>query len=233
MGIVIFCDDRDQLEFDAFVLRQAGFQPATATNEERFLSMCEDEGPDLVVIDVNSKEMDVLSLIARLRSDSDVLMMLVSPEREEEHMLKALELGADDYLVKPHSPRMLAARARNLLKRARPIPLSALGPVTIHNVTLDPEERLVVTEQGSTVRLTNLEFRLLFLLMRNPDRVIPSETIVERVWGYAGSGEVTLVKNLVSRLRHKVEPDPASPRYIKTIPGIGYSFSPQEEGETG
>jgi DNA-binding response OmpR family regulator len=233
MSVLIYGDDHDQLEFDAFVLRQAGFQPTTITNTERFLSICEEEGPDLVVIDVNSKEMDVLSLIARLRSDSNVLIMLVSPEREEEHILTVLDLGADEYLVKPHSPRMLAARVRNLLKRARPIPLSALGPVTIQDLTLDPEERLLVTGKGSTVRLTNLEFRLLFLLMRNPDRVIPSETIVERVWGYAGSGEVSLVKNLVSRLRHKVEPDPASPRYIKTIPGIGYSFSPREEDDTG
>jgi DNA-binding response OmpR family regulator len=233
MSVLIYGDDHDQLELDAFVLRQAGFQPTTITNTERFLSICEEEGPDLVVIDVNSKEMDVLSLIAGLRSDSDVLIMLVSPEREEEHILTALDLGADDYLVKPHSPRMLATRVRNLLKRARPIPFSALGPVTIQDLTLDPEERLVVTGKASTVRLTNLEFRLLFLLMRNPDRVIPSETIVERVWGYAGRGEVTLVKNLVSRLRHKVEPDPASPRYIKTIPGIGYSFSPREEDDTG
>lgn len=113
------------------------------------------------------------------------------------------------------------------------MPLSALGPITIQGLTLDPEQHLALTSQGSTIRLTNMEFRLLFLLMRNPDRVIPSETIVERVWGYSGTGEATLVKNLVSRLRHKVESDPAKPRYIKTVPGIGYSFSPTEEPDTG
>lgn len=112
------------------------------------------------------------------------------------------------------------------------MPLSALGPITIQGLTLDPEQHLVVTPSGSTVRLTNMEFRLLFLLMTNPDRVIPSETIVERVWGYSGRGEVTLVKNVISRLRHKVEPDPAHPQYVKTVPGIGYSFSPGEETDT-
>ncbi len=232
MRVVIFGDDRDQLEFDAFVLRQAGGQPVTTTNQEKFLSMCQEEAPDLVVVDTNSKEVDVLALVRKLRTDSDAPIMVLSPQSEEVHVLAALDLGADDYLIKPHTPQMLAARARTLLRRARPVPLSALGPVTIQGLTLDPEQHLVVLPDGSTVRLTNMEFRLLFLLMRNPDRVIPSETIVERVWGYSGRGEASLVKNLVSRVRHKVEPDPVTPRYIKTIPGIGYSFSPLEEVDT-
>jgi len=91
---------------------------------------------------------------------------------------------------------------------------------------------VLLTPEGSAVRLTNMEFRLLYLLMRNPDRVIPTEIIVERVWGYGGKGEVTLVKNLVSRVRRKVEPDPAHPRYVTTIPGIGYAFSSSGEENT-
>ncbi len=233
MKVVIFGDDREQLDFDAFVLRQAGLQPVSTTSEEKFLSMCAEEAPHLVVMDANSKEMDLLSLVCKLRSESGVPLIVVSPEKEEEYILKALDLGADDYIVKPHSPRMLATKAKVLLRRERPMPLSALGPITIQGLTLDPEQHLVLTWQGSTIRLTNMEFRLLFLLMRNPDRVIPSETIVERVWGYGGTGGATLVKNLVSRLRHKVESDPAEPRYIKTVPGIGYSFSPTQEPDTG
>ncbi len=233
MKVVIFGDDREQLDFDAFVLRQAGLQPVGTIDEEKFLSMCAEEEPHLVVMDANSKEMDLLSLVSKLRSESRVPLILVSAEKEEEYILKALDLGADDYIVKPHSPRMLATRAKVLLRRERPMPLSALGPITIQGLTLDPEQHSVTTSSGGTVRLTNMEFRLLFLLMRNSERVIPSETIVERVWGYGGTGEVTLVKNLVSRLRHKVEPEPANPRYIKTVPGIGYSFSPSEEPDTG
>lgn len=233
MRVVIFGDDRDQLEFDALVLRQAGLQSVTTTEERRFLSICAEEVPDLIVIDATSKEMDLISLVSKVRSESGVPIMAVSPEREEEYILQALDRGVDDYLVKPHTPRMLAARVRTLLRRTRPMPLSVLGPITVQGLTLDPEQRLVVTPDGSTVRLTNLEFRLLFLLMRNRERVVPSQTIVERVWGYGGEGETALVKNLVSRLRHKVEPEPANPRYIKTVPGIGYSFSPSEEVDTG
>lgn len=232
MRVVIFGNDRDQLEFDALVLRQAGLQPITITNEGKFLSLCAEEAPDLIVIDA-SKEMDLLPLLSKVRSESGVPIMVISPEREEEYILQALDRGVDDYLVKPHTPRMLAARVRTLLRRTRPMPLSVLGPITIQGLTLDPEQRLVVTPNGATVHLTNLEFRLLFLLMSNPERVVPLETIVERVWGYGGESETALVKNLVSRLRHKVEPDPSNPRYIKTVPGIGYSFSPSEEADTG
>ena len=231
MKTLIFGDDRDQLEFDAFVLRQAGLQPVVTTSEEKFLAMCAEDHPDLIVLDATSKETDLLALAGKVRSDSDALMMLVSSEDEEELIVKALDLGVDDYLIKPHSPQMLAARAKALLRRAQPVPLSALGSVTIQGLTLDPEQHVVVTPDGSTVRLTNLEFRLLFLLMKNPDRVIPTETLVERVWGYGGKGEATLVKNLVSRVRHKVEPDPANPRYVKTVSGVGYSFSSTETEE--
>lgn len=233
MRVAIFGDDRDQLEFDALVLRQAGLQPVTTTEERKLLLICAEEAPDLIVIDITSKEVDLISLVSRVRSETGVPIMAVSPQIEEDYILQALDRGVDDYLIKPHTPRMLAARVRTLLRRTRPMPLSVLGPMTIQGLTLDPEQRLFVTLDGSTVRLTNLEFRLLFLLMRNPGRVIPSEMLVERVWGYGGKGETTLVKNLVSRLRHKVEPDPANPRYIKTVPGIGYSFSPSEEGDTG
>jgi DNA-binding response OmpR family regulator len=225
MKTLIYSDDQDQLEFDAFVLRQAGLQPLTTTSEERFLAMCAEEAPDFILLDASSKETDLMPLVRAVRSDLDTPIMVAAPIADEEYLLRALDMGVDDYLVKPHSPRMLAARARVLLRRAQPMPLSALGPVSVQGLILDPEQHLVTTPGGSTVRLTNLEFRLLFLLMRNPDRAIPTETIVERVWGYGGKGEVTLVKNLVSRVRRKVEPDAANPRYVKTVPGVGYSFS--------
>jgi DNA-binding response OmpR family regulator len=232
MRALIFGDDRDQLEFDAFVLRQAGLQPVATGSEEKFLSMCVEETLDLVVLDATSREMDLLPLVARVRSDTAVPILLTSPLSDEEYILKALDLGVDDYLLKPHSPRMLAVRCRVLLRRAQSMPLSAMGPVTAEGLTLDPEAHVLLTPEGSSVRLTNMEFRLVYLLMRNPDRVIPTETIVERVWGYGGKGEATLVKNLVSRVRRKVEPDPSNPRYVRTISGIGYTFSSAEVVDT-
>jgi two-component system response regulator MtrA len=232
MKTLIFGDDRDQLEFDAFVLRQAGLQPVVTSSEEKFLAMCIEEAPDLVVLDATSREVDFLALVAGVRSDSAVPVLLASPQSDEEYVLRALDHGVDDFLAKPFGPRMLAARARTLLRRSQWMPLSAMGPVTVEGLTLDPEAHVLLTPEGSSVRLTNMEFRLLYLLMRNPDRVIPTETIVERVWGYGGKGEVTLVKNLVSRVRRKVEKDPAHPRYVTTIPGIGYVFSSSEEADT-
>lgn len=232
MRVAIFGDDRDQLEFDALILRQAGLQPVTTTEEKKFLSICAEEAPDLIIIDATSKEIDLISLVSKVRSEMGVPIMVVSPQIEEDYILQALERGVDDYLVKPHTPRMLAARVRALLRRAQPIPLSALGPITIQGLTLDPEQHLVITSDGHKIHLTNLEFRLFYLLMRNPGRVIPSETIIDRVWGYSGEGNNTLLINLMVRLRRKVEPEPANPRYIKTIPGIGYSFSPSEEVAT-
>lgn len=232
MRVVIFGDDRDQLEFDALVLRQAGLQPVTTIDEGKFLSICAEEAPDLVIIDATSKEMDLLSVTSKVRSDSGVPIMALSPEREEEYILQALDRGVDDYLVKPHTPRMLIARTRTILRRTRSMPISAVGPITIEGLTLDPEQHLVITSEGRRIHLTNLEFRLLYLLMRNPGRVIPSETIIDRVWGYSGEGDNTLLVNLMSRLRRKVEPEPANPRYIKTVPGIGYSFSPGQGGDT-
>jgi len=225
MKALIFGDDADQLEFVAFVLRQAGLQPLATVSEERFLTQCAEEEPALILLDATSNETELLPLVARVRAESDVPLMLVAPAKDEEYILKALDLGVDDYLAKPHSPQMLVVRAKVLLRRAQPIPLSALGPVTVQGLTLDPEQHLVTMPDGSTVRLTNMEFRLLYLLMRNPDRVIPTETIVERIWGYGGRGEATLVKNLVSRVRRKVEPDAANPRFVKTVTGVGYSFS--------
>jgi DNA-binding response OmpR family regulator len=232
MKALVFGDDRDQLEFDAFVLRQAGLQPVVTGSEEKFVSMCVEETPSLVVLDATSKETDFLPVVATVRSDSAVPILLASPVSDEEYVLRALDLGVDDYLVKPHSPLMLAARARTLLRRTQSIPLSALGAINVEGLSLDPEQHTLVTPEGSTVRLTNMEFRLVYLLMRNPDRVIPTETIVERVWGYGGRGEAALVKNLVSRVRRKVETDPAHPRYLKTIAGIGYTFSAVEDEET-
>jgi DNA-binding response OmpR family regulator len=225
MKALIFGDDADQLEFVAFVLRQAGLQPLATVSEERFLTQCAEEEPALILLDATSNETELLPLVARVRAESHVPLMLVAPAKDEEYILKALDLGVDDYLAKPHSPQMLVVRAKVLLRRAQPIPLSALGPVNVQGLTLDPEQHLVTMPDNSTVRLTNMEFRLLYLLMRNPDRVIPTETIVERVWGYGGRGEATLVKNLVSRVRRKVEPDAANPRFVKTVTGVGYSFS--------
>jgi DNA-binding response OmpR family regulator len=115
-----------------------------------------------------------------------------------------------------------------LLRRAGGVPLFSLPTLSLSGLTLDPATRAVEVEGRSGRRLTHLEFRLLYTLMTHRGQILPAEAIVERVWGYSGEGSRELVRGLISRLRAKVEPDPRQPRYILTVPGVGYSFSQEE-----
>jgi DNA-binding response OmpR family regulator len=164
-----------------------------------------------------------------LRSETIAPIIVSSPLVEEEVVLLLYEVGIDEYLYKPVSPRILVAKVKALLRRARSLPLASVSSLESRGVQLNPERRTVHLANGSETNLTNLEFRLLYCLMSNQGRVVPTETIVEKVWGYSGESDYRLVKGLVRRLRRKVEPDRKEPRYIKTIPGVGYAFSPMEE----
>jgi DNA-binding response OmpR family regulator len=154
---------------------------------------------------------------------------LSSVRGEEEYILRAFDMGIDEYVAKPFSPRILAAKVKALLSRARSLPLASVSSLEAGGVQLNPERRTVRLPRGPEMNLTNLEFRLLYSLMSNQGRVVPTETIVERVWGYSEEADYRLVKGLVRRLRRKMEPDTKEPHYIKTIPGVGYAFSPTEE----
>jgi DNA-binding response OmpR family regulator len=135
-----------------------------------------------------------------------------------------LENGADLVVVRPFSARLLIAQIRALLRRIGGVPVFSLPTLSLSGLTLDPATRTVQVEGQSPRRLTHLEFRLLYTLMIHCGQVLPTDTIVERVWGYSGEGDRDLVRGLISRLRAKVEVDPHNPHYILTVPGIGYSF---------
>jgi DNA-binding response OmpR family regulator len=132
-------------------------------------------------------------------------------------------------VLRPCGPRLLIAQVRALLRRAGGVPLSSLPTLSLAGLTLDPTARTVQIAGHPVRRLTHLEFRLLYALMIHHGQVIPTEVIVERVWGYSGRGDKDLVRGLVSRLRAKVEPEPRNPRYILTVPGVGYAFDPPAE----
>jgi DNA-binding response OmpR family regulator len=153
---------------------------------------------------------------------------IVSQVGEETHY-ELLEAGADLVIPRPFSARLLIAQVRALLRRSGGVPLSSLPILSLANLTLDPATRTVQVTGQPSRRLTHLEFRLLYALMIHRGQVLPTETIVEQVWGYTGQGDKELVRGLVHRLRTKVELDPGNPRYILTIPGVGYSFNQQEE----
>ena len=131
-------------------------------------------------------------------------------------------------ISRPFSARLLIAQVQALMRRAGTVPLFSLPALSQAGLTLDAANRTVKVADCQPRRLTHLEFRLLYTLMTHQGQILPSEIIVARVWGYSGRGDKELVRGLVSRLRSKVEPEPRSPRYIRTVPGVGYSFDPDE-----
>ncbi|MFH1143506.1 MAG: response regulator transcription factor [Candidatus Eisenbacteria bacterium] len=220
MKILIVDDDLDLLGLISFALRQAGYLVIEAADGPSGLQAFEREQPDLVLLDYNLPRMSGIDVLQRIRAGgSRVPVMMLTVRGSEEDQVRALDRGADDYLTKPFSPRTLLARLRALLRRAggeRP------APITAGDFVLDLESQSVAVLGSVPIRLTRLEFRLLHLLMANEDHVLPIERVTGHVWGYRGMGDRQLLKQLVHRLRQKIEKDPAHPEYLVTVPGVGY-----------
>jgi len=231
MKILIISDDSNSAELLTLIFRQAGLMTVTSlrTGLEAAQSAYAKETPDLVFLDANGGSLDPLEACQALRAETVGPIVLASPHVEEEYVLRAFEVGVDEYITKPFSPRILAAQVTALLRRAHSLPLASVSSLEAGGLELNPEGRTVSMPGRQEVNLTNLEFRLLYCLMSNERRVVPTETIVERVWGYSEEADYRLLKGLVRRLRRKVETDTRDPKYIKTIPGVGYVFSPAEE----
>ena len=169
---------------------------------------------------------DLLTQVRHARAETPVPLIVVTDPVEESLQFSLLEAGADMVICRPFSSRLLIAQAQALMRRAGTVPLFSLPTLSQSGLTLDAANRTVEIAGRRSRRLTHLEFRLLYTLMTHRGQVLPSEVIVERVWGYTGRGDRELVRGLVSRLRGKIEPEPRSPRYIRTVPGAGYSFDP-------
>src|SRR5687767_9530676 len=151
--------------------------------------------------------------------------MMLTARGDEEDLVRALELGADDYLTKPFSPRTLLARVKALLRRAG---METGGPLNVGSLSLDLEGLSLRVGEAAPMRLTKLETRLLQILIANAGHVVGTERLLTHVWGHRGSGDRQLLKQLVHRLRHKLETDPATPQMLKTEPGAGYRLDVAE-----
>jgi DNA-binding response OmpR family regulator len=231
MKILTISDDPKSSELLALIFRQADLLAVTShrTDVEGALAAYAREVPDMIFIDASTGAFDVLDICRALRLETIAPIVVSSPRTEEEYILRAFGTGIDEYLSKPFSPKLLVAKANALLRRARSVPLASISSLRAGGVELSPERRTVHLPQRPEIHLTNLEFRLLYCLMSNEGRIVPTETIVQKVWGYSAEGDYRLVKGLVRRLRRKIEPDGKEPYYIKTLPGVGYSFSPSFE----
>jgi DNA-binding response OmpR family regulator len=226
MKILIVEDDLALSDVLSFTLRRAGFEVSTAYEGEAALTAWAEEEPNLVLLDLNLPKLDGLTVCRQIRSQSRTPIIILSVRGGDDAVVEGLELGADDYIVKPFSPSQLVARIRAVLRRldATPIP----GPLAAGDLILDRSRNEVRKEGGSAIRLTPLECRLLEALMLNAGQVLPADLLIDAIWGVEG-GDRTMLKQLVYRLRTKIEPDPAQPTYIETVPGIGYALGKQHD----
>jgi DNA-binding response OmpR family regulator len=214
-------DDRDLLALIAFTLTQAGYLVVKASDGSAALRGFEAESPDLVVLDINMPLASGFQVCEAIRTRSKVPIMMLTVRGEEEDLVKALELGADDYLTKPFSPRTLLARIKALLRRAG---IETSAPLAAGRIALDVQEHTVRIGEAEPVRLTKLELRLLQMLLANAGRTVSSDRLLIQVWGHRNSGDRQLLKQLVHRLRQKIEVDPAAPRWLQTSAGSGYKL---------
>ena len=209
-----------------FSLQQQSLRVVLEPDPSNTLQRCEAETPDLIILDINLPGSQVLELIKSLRVEMVTPILLMTPVRPEETIIEAYNAGVDDYLIKPVSPSLFNAKVRVWLKRSWSATTSTLAPVNIGGMHIFPAERMVMKNNGQVVRLTNLELRLLYNLASRAGDTCPTEELYQRVWGYTGEVDNTVLKNVVYRLRRKIEADPANPLIIQTVAGVGYKLAP-------
>lgn len=222
MKVLVVDDDRVLADVVAFTLRREGHEVIKAYDGASGLERWESEQPGLVILDVNMPKMDGFEVCRRIREKADTPIILLTVRGEEDDIVLGLETGADDYIVKPFSPRQLVARFKAILRRAGETTRPAI--LRIGDLSFEPDKRLVkIISKNKEILLTPLENRFLESLMVNVGQVLTFDTIIDNVWGPA-AGDRDMIRQLVRRLRMKIEPDPSEPQYLQTYPGLGYGF---------
>jgi two-component system, OmpR family, KDP operon response regulator KdpE len=234
--LVLVVDDEPRMvRFVRMNLELEGYQVAEAGSGIEALEKVRDDLPDLVVLDVMMPEMDGFETLEHMREISTVPVIMLTVRGDEEDRIRGLELGADDYVTKPFSPRELASRIRAVLRRAEmPSPVAKTAIRIDDRLEIDFRKREVIVD-GVPVSLRPTEYRLLYHLVNNAGWVMTHEMLLSKVWGYEYREEAGLLRLYITYLRKKIEPDPGDPRYIFTERGVGYRFVDYEryrdEGE--
>jgi len=226
MKVLIVDDDRVLADVVAFALRREGFQVVQAYDGLSALQRWSEENPDLIILDVNLPKMDGFTVCQRIRRESDTPIIMLTVRSEDEDVVHGLDLGADDYMSKPFSPRQLVARANAVLRRSGQVPIQ--GSRKVGYLQLSPSRREVRIHGGDPISLTPLEGRMLDYLMVNAGQVLTYESLIDHVWGPQGADR-DMLRQLIRRLRSKIEPDSTNPRDILTTPGLGYSLEAEEQ----
>ena len=223
MAVLLVDDDRDLIDVLTYILRREGYEVIAAFDGQQGLERFQREEPELVVLDANMPGMDGFEVCRRIRETSIKPVIMLTARTDEVDIVKALGLGADDYITKPFLPRTLVARVKAVLRRAQSFSGGAASGEVLSagDLVLDLRTR-TLTRAGEEIRLTPFEFKILHYLMLNRGRVLTNTAIVEQVWNFSGAGNEDLVKVHIHRLRQKLERDPQNPEYVKTMPGVGY-----------
>ncbi len=224
--IMVVEDEPSIAEVVSLYLRRAGYQVIITNDGHDALEAMGRQMPELIVLDIMLPEIDGFELTRWVRDRSDVPIIMLTARRDESDRIAGLEMGADDYIVKPFSPQELVSRVRAVLRRTRGQSTDqGEHSLEFKELCIDPQTRLV-NVRGEEKSLTAKEFDMLWLMARHPRQVFTRQQLLERVWGlsdYIDPGTVTVH---VRRLREKIESDPSEPHYIQTVWGVGYKFEP-------
>jgi DNA-binding response OmpR family regulator len=224
MNTVLVVDDEPIVrEVVVRYLEREGYRTLEAADGDRARQLLESDAPNLVVLDVMLPGTDGLELCRWIRSHSDLPVIMLTARGEEADRIVGLELGADDYITKPFSPRELAARVRTVLRRAESQP-GKDERLVFDGLVIDAGAR-EVTRNERRLRLTAKEFDLLWFLASHPRRVFSRDQLMTRIWGYSAALDTGTVTVHIRRLREKIEDEPSRPRFLETVWGVGYRFS--------
>jgi DNA-binding response OmpR family regulator len=233
MKALVVDDDRVLADLVAFTLRREGFQVVQAQDGESALQRWAEEQPDIVILDVNLPKsvpaLDGFAVCQRIRAVSDTPIILLTVRGDEDDIVYGFKSGADDYIHKPFSPRQLMARVGALLRRSSKA--TARATLQSGDLTLDPSRREARLGTDEAVPLTTLESRLLEYFMLHPGHILAMQDLIDHIWG-PGGGDRDMLRQLVRRLRAKIEPDPTQPTYIETVPGYGYGLRRTPRGDS-
>lgn len=233
MKVLVVDDEPSIVELVRFTLEREGFTSIAAADGQEALDKVEAGHPDLVLLDLMLPRLGGLDVCRLLRQRHPSLPIIILTARgDETDKVLGLELGADDYITKPFSPRELVARVRAVLRRTAPGGEETGSLLRVGNVTLDPQ-KYEVTVGGRRIDLAPKEFDLLRMLMANKGVVLTRDVLLQKVWGYDFAGDTRTIDVHIVRLRQKIEEDPSEPRLIETVRGVGYRFRDVEVQQAG
>lgn len=227
MKVLVVDDDRVLADLVSFTLRRSGYEVVVAADARTAIQRWIEDKPDFLILDVNlpgtAELQDGFAICRRVRSESDIPIILLTVRGEEKDIVYGLEAGADDYILKPFSPRQLVARVQAVLRRSHTMNNSRSATFSADGLEFNPKLREVRLNEEDIKSLTQLESKLLEALMLNAGQALTFDDLISDVWG-PGGGTAEMLRQLVKRLRAKVEKDPTNPHFIQNLPGLGYAF---------